>query len=212
MPRRYYGSGSNRYPLQMNLLTAWLQKKLLHNSAIKCLDAVSGDGSSVYQCAKMILEAGFETDNFKLEGWALDPLESWAAAHRILYHDPCREIRYCQESEAVFRAKAERSLVFKNYNLLTQLYNDTEQSQFDLIFCNGLLGGPIINSTHTIHHIVTLLCKFLAPGGLLLAGNHFHGGWKKQCTEIELKNIFAACGLQVSSFGEGISGKKKGIL
>ncbi|MBI5484575.1 MAG: hypothetical protein HY888_08960 [Deltaproteobacteria bacterium] len=80
--------------------------------------------------------------------------------------------------------------------------------QFDLILCNGLLGGPIINEPAKLEQVVSNLAGLLAPGGLLLAADSFHGGWKSNLRDTGLKALFVRMGLKDIDVGEGIGGLK----
>jgi hypothetical protein len=39
---------------------------------------------------------------------------------------------------------------------------------------------------------------------MLLAADHFHGGWKQKCPQYELRALFALNGLNPVEIGEGI--------
>jgi hypothetical protein len=71
-----------------------------------------------------------------------------------------------------------------------------------------LLGGPIINRREDIERVVAQLAGLLAPGGVLLAADRFHGGWKQKCPQSELQALFEHQGLEGVSLGDGIGGKK----
>jgi chemotaxis methyl-accepting protein methylase len=88
---------------------------------------------------------------------------------------------------------------------LTSFQSD---ARFDLILCNGLLGGPIIHDTVRLDHIVGSLANLLEPGGILLAADHFHGGWKQKCPQHELRALFEKYGLNYIEASEGIGGLK----
>jgi len=47
----------------------------------------------------------------------------------------------------------------------------------------------------------------LAPGGMLLVADRFHGGWKKNIPGEILGDAFRANGLSVTQAGEGLSGQ-----
>jgi hypothetical protein len=50
------------------------------------------------------------------------------------------------------------------------------------------------------------LVGLMAPGGLLLADDRFHGGWKQKCPQQELRALFELKGLHTIEVGEGIGG------
>lgn len=82
------------------------------------------------------------------------------------------------------------------------------EARFDLILCNGLLGGPIVNRETDLTRVARNLAALLRPGGLFLAADRFHGGWKKNIPRETLGDAFKRCGLVVSEAGEGIGGLK----
>ena len=89
--------------------------------------------------------------------------------------------------------------------LQADLLDPPGSEKFDLIICNGLLGGPIIHDIVQMRTIVQNLSGLLRPGGLLLAGDHFHGGWKKRVPTLLLGELFRECGLRVREAGEGLA-------
>jgi hypothetical protein len=76
--------------------------------------------------------------------------------------------------------------------------------RFDLILCNGLLGGPILHKPHEVQNVVALLSSLLAPDGIILAADSFHGGWKQKHPQEWLRVQLGSVGLDVSPAGEGI--------
>ena len=203
LPNRFYG-GFNRYPLQRKYLEGWLAGQ--DKKQLRCLDAACGAGEETYGLAALLLASGFGTDALRIEGWTLDPLEVWAATHVRFPHDPHRESTCQREVAAIFEQGAGRCLVFSCANLLSGC--PTSEGEFDLILCNGLLGGPIINQRIELELAVRTLAALLKPGGLLLAADSFHGGWKKNIPRETLGEVFKSCGLFVREAGEGIVGLK----
>lgn len=204
LPRRFYG-GFNRYPLQRKHLEGWLAGR--DKKQLRCLDAACGTGEETYGLAALLLASGFGTDALRIEGWTLDPLEVWAAAHVCFPHDPHRESACQRELAAIFEQGADRCLVFRCADLMWGC--PTAEGEFDLILCNGLLGGPIVNQRIELELAVRNLAALLRPGGLLLAADSFHGGWKKNIPGETLGDIFKTCGLFVQEAGEGLGGLKQ---
>jgi len=130
----------------------------------------------------------------------------WAAAHCAFPHDPLRQETFKRWTLPVFARSAERSLSFRQADLLTI---PSERRRFHLILCNGLLGGPIINKREKIGRIVENLAALLMPGGFVLAADSFHGGWKRKCPHHEVRALFASAGLAPFEAGEGIGGLKE---
>jgi hypothetical protein len=138
----------------------------------------------------------------EIEGWTLDPLEAWAAAHGCFPHDPVREVIFRDNTVACFEQGFDTAMRFCSVDILSA----ATVEPFDLILCNGLLGGPIIHAREELAVVVRNLVALLAPGGLLLVADHFHGGWKQKCPEEELRALFKQNGLSSVEADEGIGG------
>jgi SAM-dependent methyltransferase len=204
MPGRFYGSGSDRYPGQSATIAEWIRRRQFRGRPLRCLDAASGDGANTYAMARLLVGQDYSPDRLEIEGWTLEPLEAWAAAHGCFPHDPDREAFFRKETRDCFDQGFGTAIRFCCADILSE----PEATPFDLILCNGLLGGPIINRPETIRRIVSYFGRTLAPGGMLLAADHFHGGWKKNIPGKVLGDAFKASGLSVAEAGEGISGSK----
>jgi len=205
MPRRYYGAGGDRYPGQTTYLEKWLNSRRGWQGRLRCLDAACGDGLATYRLVGMLLEAGWSPDRFGIEGWTLDPLEAWAAAHAVFPHDPSRETLFREKVATFFDRPVSGTLIFRQADILQR--SDCGPV-FDIITCNGLLGGPIISRLDRIRTVVENLAGLLRPGGILLAADRFHGGWKKYIPGKILGDVFETCGLKVVAAGEGPGGLK----
>jgi SAM-dependent methyltransferase len=201
MPERFYGSGSDRYPGQAAMIVEWIQQRDHRGKRLRCLDAASGDGANTYGVARLLVEQGWLPDRFEIEGWTLEPLEAWAAAHGRFPHDPAREVVFREETRDCFEQGFETTIRFCYTNIL----DTCQEEQFDLILCNGLLGGPIIHDLCEMDIVVRNLTGLLAPGGLLLAADHFHGGWKQKCPQQGLRAVFEMNGLMCIEAAEGIA-------
>jgi len=208
MPRRFYGKGSGRYPDQTKYILEFLAKR--RGRKVRILETACGDGGGVYQLAGLLLEQGWRPEEFLLRGWSLDPLEIWAAAHIQFPNDPPRENYYKNAFKHILTRDVRNRILFSSKNLADRLTlcSSKEKPEFDLIICNGLLGGPIINESHRLKIIVHNLARLLRPGGLLLAANHFHAGWKKHRSLNETEHVLRECGLRIFIAGEGLGGLK----
>lgn len=211
MPRRFYGTGSDRYPAQTEYVRNWLTQRKAQGGRLRCLDAACGDGAAVWALARLLLEQGWRAERFELEGWTLEPLEVWAAAHASFPHDPLRQREYRTSLRSLFQEGVAQRLVFRVVDLEDEgnfPAGGRADAGFDLIICNGLLGGPIINQPRRIKNVVHNLLTLLRPDGLVLVADHFHGGWKKRLPATALARILEACGLRVSEAGEGLRGTR----
>jgi len=209
MPRRFYGNGSNRYPAQTEYIRKWLAQRQRKGEQLCCLDAACGDGAATYELTRLIQNQGWRTERFAVEGWSLEPLEVWAAAHARFPHDLTRQLEFRTLLAQLFSRGAQQRMVFRAIDV-EDIHGGhasaAEGTGFDLIICNGLLGGPIINLPRRIETIVRNLSALLRPDGLLLAADHFHGGWKKNIPGEALAEVFRSCGLKVREAGEGLGG------
>ncbi|MDD2541536.1 MAG: chemotaxis protein CheR [Desulfuromonadaceae bacterium] len=203
LPRRFYG-GFRRYIGQAVFIRKWLLER--KNPAVRCLDAACGTGEDSYGLATLLLERGFDRKEIQIESWTIDPLEVWAAAHCSFPHDRQRETRFREETTGLFEQGYEARICFRCVNLT----NPRAVEPFDLILCNGLLGGPLFHEAHLVKNIVANLAGMLAPGGILLAADSFHAGWKQHYPQQMLRIVFEANGLHTFLAGEGIGGLKPG--
>ena len=200
MPGRFYGSGSDRYPGQSATIAEWVRRRLCRDDYLRCLDAASGDGANTYALARSLAEHGLEKGRFGIEAWTLEPLEAWAAAHGRFPHDPVRERLFLEETRDCFEQGLDTAIRFCCADIL-----DIHRVEpFDLILCNGLLGGPIMHDRLKLEIVVSNLAGLLARGGLLLAADHFHGGWKQKCPQQELRALCERYGLTTLELPEGI--------
>lgn len=198
MPQRFYGFGDRRYPQQSAFIKDHLRKL---GGKVKALDAACGDGSGCYTLARMLLEQGKSRDMFRIEGWTLDPLECWSAAHGSFPHTPQKSALY-REMLSIVRAEgADSSIMFSRIDLLDM---PDKSGSFDLILCNGLLGGPIINDRQMLGMLIEKFGNLLGPDGILLVADNFHGGWKKKCPQEELQALFKRNNFDCFDAGEGL--------
>jgi chemotaxis methyl-accepting protein methylase len=216
LPNRFYG-GIGRYPGQQKYIREWLTTR--KTGRLHCLDAACGAGDEAYGLALLLLEHGFSSDEFQIDGWTLEPLEVWAAIHRRFPHDRHREGLLREATLILFQRGYDQCINFHcqdilmspSQSLLIRKHIDCQADEyylFDLILCNGLLGGPIIHELKTLDTAVGNLAQLLAPGGILLAANNFHGGWKQKCPQTELRAFFEKYGLKYIDTEEGVGGLK----
>ncbi len=208
LPKRFYG-GSGRYPGQQLFVRDWLISR--RSRALRCLDAACGTGEETYGLAHLLSERGFPPAEVRIDGWTVEPLEVWAATHCRLPHDQHRESQLVQVTSKLSKQGFLTRIRFHCIDL-TQISFSPEETacrgRYDLIRCNGLLGGPIINNKESLGKTAGNLAQLLAPGGILLAADNFHGGWKQKCPQGELRALFEMNGLRIFEAGEGIGGLK----
>lgn len=202
LPDRFYG-GIGRYPGQQLCIREWLTTR--KNGTLHCLDAACGIGEDAYGLALLLSERGFSPEEMRIDGWTLEPLEVWAATHRRYPHDRRREALLREATSVLFQRGFDRSITFSCQDILAY---PPPSGRFDLILCNGLLGGPILCEKNQLDRAVSTLTQLLAPGGILLAADCFHGGWKQKCPQSVLRTLFDAYGLKLVATGDGIGGLK----
>lgn len=204
LPDRFYG-GIGRYPQQQQFVRERLVTRT--TGTVRCLDAACGTGEDTYGLALLLSEAGFSPEQVCIDGWTVEPLEVWAATYRRFPHDHRRETRFRIETSTLIEQGFQKSIRFRCVDLTNSLQL-SEQECFDLVICNGLLGGPILNSREQMEQAAGSLVDFLAPKGILLAADNFHGGWKQKCPQKNLRALFEQFGLHAFDAGEGIGGLK----
>lgn len=212
LPERFYGC-IGRYPEQQKFVREWIKTR--RAGTLNCLDAACGTGEDTYSLALLMSEEGFSPEEIRVEGWTLEPLEVWTATHRRFPHEQRRENMLRGATSALFEQGFQTCITFRCADLIELPLNHSVPSgeavgvgRFDLILCNGLLGGPIIHQKESLDRAVSYLAQLLAPGGILVAADNFHGGWKRKCPQTELRALFKAKGMNVFYAGEGIGGLK----
>lgn len=206
LPERFYGA-IGRYPRQQKVLRELLA--LRKGAALRCLDAACGTGEETYSLALLLSECGFPAPEIQVEGWTVEPLEVWAAARCRFPHDPRREVRMRNVAALLRQRGYGGRIVFRCADLTATTPPPQEDSGgCDLILCNGLFGGPLLHEIQLLSRTIRNLTRLLNPGGILLAADNFHGGWKQKCPQDELRALFEANGLETFVAGEGIGGLK----
>jgi chemotaxis methyl-accepting protein methylase len=200
---RQYGGEFGRYPLQLSFLRQWVAACGSRCAgAVRVLDAACGTGEGTYDVAKYLMESGIAPSRLTVEGCTLETLELFAAAQGYFPHDPARQ--------NIFRQQIKPHLAF--YRDTVRFYRDdltTETSAltgYDIVICNGLLGGPLLHDHQPLENVIRRLVARLDRGGIFLAADRFHGGWKKRTTREKLESLMASAGLNVVAVPEGVGG------
>jgi chemotaxis methyl-accepting protein methylase len=200
LPNRFNGAGFGRYPEQLD----WLRQHLsTRTGSLRILDAACGSGEGTWELIELAEETGRQSGQIYVEGWTLEPLEVWAAEQQCLPHAPEREKTYQQRVQLLLQKGWGEQINFKAVDLLAEA---TLSKAFDVILCNGLLGGPIMHQQADLVRIATSFARLLVPEGVLLIADHFHDGWKKQVPAVELVRLFGKHGLTVLPDDRNLTG------
>lgn len=200
---RHHGGGFDRYPEQRAWLADWLAARRPAGGAIACLDAACGSGEGTYELAAALMQAGHAPEQVAVHGVTLQPLEVVAAAMAYFPHDRGRQVAYRARLAGMLSPEFIGRIDFRLGNLLGGL--PTGQA-YDVILCNGLLGGPMLHGRQQGERVMRGLASRLAPGGILLADDQFHAGWRKRVPHVEMQCWLQAAGLQPLTLPRGIGG------
>ncbi len=167
------------------------------------MDAACGSGEGTYEVAEMLLQLGFRGSGSAVEGSTLEPLELLAAAHGWFPHDRARSTLFRKRFSSLVAAGGDSMIRFYQEDLCCP---PDDSRRYDLILCNGLLGGPLLHEKKSLAAAIDRLAIRLNPGGVLLASDHFHQGWHKKTPPAVITGLLAASGLKVIDVGEGVGG------
>lgn len=206
LPKRH-GGNFGRYPEQTTFLQKWLGKhRRRPYKGLRCLDAACGTGETTYELALLLLKNGFPAGSFEVHGSTIEPLELFAAAHTFFPHEPKRQEDFRKKAEPVFTAGADKRILFFTEDISRSF--DEERKEYDIILCNGLLGGPKFHTVTDLEGAASALASRLSKGGILLAADRFHDGWKKCVPASLLQGIFTEFGFHVRDIGDGLAAEK----
>ncbi len=203
----HHGGTFSRYPDQLNFLEGWIapRKDFLSQEA-RCLDAACGTGEGAYDVAGLLLKCSIPSRAQQVHGCSLEPLEVFTAAHGYFPHEPERGERFRSITGQLFTAQATCRMLFFQDNIMRQ--PTQEEKPYDIILCNGLLGGPFLHGQDMLECAIAALTKRLKAGGILLAADRFHGGWKKDSPPGLIELIMRSNGLVVRQGGYGFAAEK----
>ena len=192
IPSRFNGQGAGRYPEQQFIIKEHLSRlKSAGKNVIRVLDAACGTGEGTWELALLLSEAGFDRGSAELHGWTVDPLEVWAAENTTLPHDYERTVRYKKSVEKLSRFPEATVPIFTAINLLNY---KASPEPFDLIVCNGLIGGPIIGTINETKIILQNFQRISKPASTILIADSFHEGWKKKLPAMIIRALLHEAG------------------
>lgn len=201
----HYGGGFDRYPLQSQWLSGWLKERAgSFVRGIRVLDSACGSGEGTYQVAELLQEAGYSGRSCEVHGSTLEEIELFAAAHLYFPHDLQREREYRARTAPLLSAADPPRFEF----YLDRVGSVSQREPYHLVLCNGLLGGPLLHDEAGLEAAFAGLAARLLPGGVLLAADRFHAGWRIRVPAERLKELMQAHGLTPIEVPEGVAGKK----
>jgi hypothetical protein len=201
----HFGGGFDRYPAQ----SLWIADFLRENfpslkGKLRALDCACGSGEGTYGLAELLVAAGFSGEGCLVHGSTLEPIELFAAAHLFFPHDEEREKQYRARVAPLFTGSGRVPMEF----YLDEIGVVSRRERYQLILCNGLLGGPLLHEPGELAAAFRVLASRLAPGGVLLAADRFHAGWRLRVPADYLSALLREQGLTVLQVPEGIAGRK----
>jgi len=204
IPKRY-GGGFDRYPRQKRFLQEWLAES--GKREISVLDAACGSGEGVYELAAMVAAAGFHPDSTVVHGCTVEPLELAAAAHGWFPQDSEREVTVKRMIAAAVKRRGPGGIAFFREDICRPNENS---ARYDVVTCNGLLGGPLLQERLSLETAVKGLAQRVKAKGIILAADRFHAGWRRVIPLTELKLLFEKHGIRLIDLPEGIGGIRTG--
>ena len=203
LPRRFSG-GFQRYPAQLAFIENWLLTRLRTGGVgIRCLDAACGCGEGTYDLMELLIRGGMTGRDTLVEGVTIEPLELVAAAHGYFPHDPLRERSFQKVVAPLVRDAGGIVIRFRPEDVRS---TGALLETYDLIVCNGILGGPLLPERKDMVAVCRSLAARLKAGGLLVAADRFHDGWTRAVPVAERARILQDLGLRVIEVGEGVAG------
>jgi hypothetical protein len=77
--------------------------------------------------------------------------------------------------------------------------------RYDAVVCNGLIGGPLLNDKAMVRKVIRGLVERVGKGGLFLAADRFHAGWRKSVPIGLIRAEVESAGLVIVDAGEGVA-------
>lgn len=202
---RHHGEAFGRYPQQLSFLGEWLRKRLGRlQPPLRLLDAACGTGEGTWELAQLLRDLGYIPGDVSVTGASIEPVELFAAAHAFFPHDASRQKGFSQIIAPLVETGWLERMDFKQEDIRRM----EDAGEFDVILCNGILGGPLLHLEEELATSASALARRLKPGGILLATDRFHGGWKKMVPQSMLAGVLERQGLRPVPIDDGIAAKR----
>lgn len=201
----HFGGGFDRYPLQTRWIGSWLEENRARLAGrVRTLDSACGSGEGTYGLAEAAAQAGYGAAGCRVDGSTIEPIELFAGAHAFFPHDARREQEYRARVAPLLAAQ---SIPIGFY--LDEVGREGGGGEpYDLVLCNGLLAGPLLHEPDQLAQAIRALALRLAPGGVLLAADRFHAGWRRRIPAASMCELMRQHGLIPLEVPEGIGGSK----
>jgi chemotaxis methyl-accepting protein methylase len=187
--------------LQLSFLREWLAgRRSRQQGPIRLLDAACGTGEGTWELALLLRDLGYTPGDATITGATIEPVELFAAARAFFPHDTERQQGYRQQIAPLLGTGWMERVEFR----LEDIRRIADAEEYDVILCNGVLGGPLLHDGEELAAAVSSLAGRLKPGGIMLAADRFHGGWKKMVPQTLLSGMLERQGLQPLSIGDGL--------
>ncbi|MBQ6473992.1 MAG: hypothetical protein IJJ33_18530 [Victivallales bacterium] len=157
-----FGTDTGRYPRQRLLLECLLPD--FAGQPLRILDLGCGVGLNTLETAVLAQERA-PGAQLSLLGVTSEHLEVWMATRRTLPHDAHRQGRLRRYPESL-------PVLFRQGDATTFC----SPTPFDLILCNGLVGGDYLHQDRDYRAFIQNCASQLAPRGAILLANRFHTG------------------------------------
>ena len=198
-----YGGEFGRYPLQAVFLREWLEnRRQVGLDGVSILDAACGSGEQSYELAELLFDAGWEPERCTVIGETIEPLELTAAAHGWFPHDRAREIRFRRRVEPILAEGCGSMISFVNRDVCCRV---EAGRRYDVVICNGLIGGPLLNDKRMVQETLRYLAERVEKGGVFLAADRFHAGWRKAVSAGMIGTELESAGFAIVDAGEGVA-------
>ncbi|HEY5976059.1 MAG TPA: chemotaxis protein CheR, partial [Geobacteraceae bacterium] len=147
--------------------------------------------------------SAYRLPHCRVVGTTVDPLELVAAAHGCFPHDPGREREFRAAVAPFEHLLGKLAMEFRQEDICR---GAGDGEAYDVVLCNGLLGGPLLHEPAMLASAVAGLVARLRPGGVFLAADRFHAGWKRQVSTDDMVQLLKSLAVQPVVVGEGVGG------
>jgi chemotaxis methyl-accepting protein methylase len=189
----------------MAALRQWLTTEAATGRHLRCLDAACGSGEGTWELALAARAAGIPRELLSIHGSSLGVLELTAASHLFFPHEPPHQENMRQLFSPLVTDGYGQRLSFFRDDLLNP---SPVETPYDLILCNGTIGGPFIHEARQMEAALTGLASRLEKGGMLCMADRFHGGWEKKIPKERIAAALGDMGLSVRVSEDGIAAVK----